>query len=77
MKDSRINEAVDLLKSKQLKDGCWKLDRDVSNMFVKIEEKVKKANGQHIWRLTLLRNGKKIENKLITKYSLYHFVSRF
>ncbi len=43
VKDSRMGEAVELLKSKQLENGRWKLDRDVSNMFIRIEKKGKES----------------------------------
>lgn len=43
VKDSRMNDAVELLKSKQLSNGRWKLDSDVSNMHAKIEEKGKES----------------------------------
>nr|MDO8080502.1 nitrogen fixation protein NifH [Candidatus Freyarchaeota archaeon] len=43
VKDHRMNDAVELLKSKQLGNGRWKLDSIVSNMYTKIEEKGKES----------------------------------
>ncbi|MFB0560364.1 MAG: nitrogen fixation protein NifH [Candidatus Lokiarchaeia archaeon] len=43
VKDSRMKDAVELLKSKQLGNGRWKLDRDVSNLHTIIERKGKES----------------------------------
>lgn len=39
IKDDRMQDAIDLLKSKQLPDDCWKLERDVTTMHVPLGRK--------------------------------------
>ena len=43
VKDSRMKDSVELLKSKQLGNGRWKLNRDVSNLHTIIERKGKES----------------------------------
>ncbi len=43
VKGPRMKDAVELLKSKQLGYGRWKLDRDVSNLHKIIERKGKES----------------------------------
>jgi hypothetical protein len=58
VKDVRMNDAIDLLKSKRKENGRWFLERDVSGMHTKIETKGRESKWATYRALNVLRKLK-------------------
>jgi len=60
IKDVRMNDAVELLKSKRKETGRWFLEKDVSGMHTKIETKGKESKWATYRALNALRKWKEL-----------------